>query len=393
MEILGEEFRWIHLESIADIDRRQWDACAGGHPLLRHGFFRALESSGSVGRGTFWAPGYFVLLDGDGVMAAGAPTFLKWGGLREFGPEITWLQAGVAAGCFDWPKFQLCSPLYPQTAPKLLIHPSRRSTAFRSELLRVLVGLGLAQFSAVDIMHIGADDARACSAMGALISSEFTSVWANPGVTRFEDYVAGLPSRKRRMLRRERAAAHRLGLTFAVHSGAEIPTRLIDDFFDGFTATCGRHGGAPWFPRALLDQLIERMPDAVRVFTAHDGIRYVAGVFCLRSTDTLYLEHWSAPHDVPGLCFEMMCHRAIEYAIDEGLQRVDAGVPMPYKTIRGYRDEPVFNAHWFGDERLASLARRVLASEAQSAFNIGEQIDRILDPDRQAHQVVGNLQL
>lgn len=397
LEIDGEEFTWTHVESITAVAEGEWDACSDGHPLVRHGFFLALELSGSVGPDRGVVPGYFLLRDGDGRLVAAVPTALKWGNLREFGPEIRWLNAGLNEGCFRWPKFQACSPFYPQIAPKLLIHPDRRSASFRAGLLRLLIDLAAGQFANFSLMHISDADARECSAQGALISREPGSLWTNPGVSTFEDYMAQLPRRKRKLIRRDRAHANGLGLTFAVRGGAEVSPALIDDFYAGYRAVCQRYGGAPWVPQALFEQFCQLIPDAVQIFTAHDGDDYVAGAFRFQSTNTLFNQTWSAIRDVPGLIFEMACYRSIEYAIESGLSRIDAGLSIPYKAERGYLTEPVFNAHWFFDERLAALARAVLSapeqSEAQRLLEVGQQVGDVLDADRQPHQVVGNLQL
>lgn len=304
VDIDGTEYRWSHVESIAAIDEQQWDACAGDNPVVRHGFFRALEASGTVGVDRGVVPGYFVLHEigddpADPIVAC-VPTALKWGNLREFGPEITWLEAGLARNCFRWPKFQACSPLYPRMAPKLLIHPRWRSPAFRAGLMRLLIGLGASEgrFSTFDLMHLPADAARECAAEGALISHEQRSAWTNPGVASFDDYVAQLPHRKRRMLRRERAHVETLGLTFAVRHGSEVSPGLVNEFYAGHLAVCRRHGGGSWLPPAMFEQLCLRMPDAVRIFTAYDGDRYVAGLFCFQSGDTLFVDTWSAPDEV-----------------------------------------------------------------------------------------------
>lgn len=367
--LLGETFDWDHTESITAIDEQAWDLCADQNPLVRHGFFRALESSNSLGFDRGAVPGYFVLRDGCGVLAACVPTMLKWGNLREFGPEISWLHSGFEEGSFAWPKLQACSPYFPQAVPKLLVHPRWQSTAFRAELIRLLVGLGAATqgISVFNLMHIPAEAARECAAEGALISQEFSSIWTNPGVSRFDEYVAWLPNRKRYRLRKERAISDALGFTFAVLAGAEVSPGLIDDFYHGWRNTCERHGGAPWLPPELFAELCGRMPEAVRLFTARDRGRYVAGVFCFQSRDTLYLETWGAVEDVPGLCFEMLCYRAMEFAVSQGLTRIDAGLSIPYKTGRGYVDEPAFNAHWFYDDRLAELAQDVLDGPEFSA--------------------------
>lgn len=370
--ILGEEFTWSHAESITAVDEQQWDRCADRHPLVRHAFFRALESSGSVGPDRGVVPGYLTVRDAAGELAAAVPTVLKWGGLREFGPEIHWLQRGVTQGCFSWPKFQACSPFYPQIAPKLLIHPRRRSAAFRDAVLALLIDLAANQFGTFSLMHISADDARDAAARGALISTEPGSLWTNPGVGTFADYVAQLPKRKRQMLRRERAHARSLGLRFAVHPGAEVSAAMIGDFYAGHAEVCRRYGGSPWLPQAVFEQFCRLMPDAVQLFTAHDGDEYVAGAFRFRSADTLYNQTWSAVREVAGLPFEMACYMSIEYAIDNGLTNIDAGLSIPYKAERGYRAQPVFNAHWFFDDRLAALARQVLGASEPSAQSLVE---------------------
>lgn len=396
VQFAGEKFAWSHIESISEIDESEWDACTDGHPLVRHAFFRALEVSGSIGPDMGVVPGYFVLRDATGTISACVPTVLKWGNLREFGPEIHWLERGLAQGCFEWPKFQACSPYYPQIAPKLLIHPRWRLASFRTGLLTLMVDLAASQFPTFSLMHISADDAREAAERGAVISHEPGSLWTNPGVSTFEEYVAQLPHRKRRMLRRERAYTQSLGLSFAVRGGAEISPAMLDDFYSGHHAVCQRYGGEPWLPRDLFEQFCRLMPDAVTLFTAHDGDDYVAGAFRFQGAGTLYNQTWSAQREIPGLPFEMACYLSIEYAIQHGFTRIDAGLRIPYKTERGYRDEPVFNAHWFFDDRLAALARSVLmpgGSEAQCLLDIGEQVDRIFDADREPHQVVGNLQL
>ena len=350
-------------DSIFDVDARQWDICAGSNPWVRHGFFRALELSGCFGEGRGVVPRYVMLKERSGDVIACAPTVLKWGNKREFGPEIGWLAAGIATGCFSWPKYQADTPFFPRMAPKLLTRPDRDGSPLRAELLRVLYRLGARPDgrSAFSLMHIPPDMAAECASRGALISREIRSVWHTSGVGSFEEYVSRAPARRRRKWLGERRQVAELGLEFAVVGGAEASDGLIEQFYAGFRAVCERHGNQPWIPAETFRQLCIQLPDSVRLMTAFDGDRYVAGSFFLAGGDVLYFDSWSQPGDrLPALVFEMACYRPIEYAIANGLRTVDAGLFAGYKSMRGFVAEPVLNAHWFYNERLAGLARDAL---------------------------------
>ena len=49
------------------------------------------------------------------------------------------------------------------------------------------------------------------------------------------------------------------------------------------------------------------------------------------------------------LYFEACFYRAIEFAIDHGLTRVEAGAQGPHKISRGYLPTTTYSAHWIRD--------------------------------------------
>ena len=61
------------------------------------------------------------------------------------------------------------------------------------------------------------------------------------------------------------------------------------------------------------------------------------------------------------LHFECCYYRAIEFAIDHGLKRVEAGAQGPHKISRGYLPSPVYSAHYIADPAL----RRAIADYLQ----------------------------
>ncbi|MEN9314314.1 MAG: hypothetical protein RIS35_707 [Pseudomonadota bacterium] len=348
--------------SIFDVAAIDWDACAQGRPFLRHAFFAALEHSGAVGPGRQIVPAYLLLRDDAGRLMACAPAMFKTGTLAEYGPEYRWLRAGLAAGLFAWPKFQVGVPLYPVRGPKLLVRDGEPREPLEKLLVHALerFATSRADASMLNVMQVDEEQARRLERAGWLLSSETHGFWRNPGYVRFEDYLAALPHRKRYALLKERRQFADLGYAVRILRGEEITRPLLDRHHEGHVAVCARYGNHPWLPRALYGELTARMAQCVRMIAAFEGDDLVASIFCLQDRDTLYLRTWSAVREAPALCLELVCHRPIEYAIEQGLAEIDSGLSGTHKRHRGYIDEPVFSAHRFFDDRLRELALRVI---------------------------------
>ena len=350
-------------DSIDKIDEAQWNACAGEDVLLQHAFFRTLEHSGAVGRGRTILPQYVLLLDDGGNLQACAPAMLKAGTLVEYGPECRWLRAGLAEGCFSWPKFQVGLPLYAVRGPRLMVRPGAESGKLRALLIDSMKQLAVQHYerSAFNLMHIEGSLAKQLESEGWLISHEIHSFWHNDGWRDFPDYLDSLPHRKRYLILNERQKTANLGLDFRFFSGEEITPALLAAYYAGHQEVCERHGNRPWLPADTLQRQVEEMPEAIRLIAAFSGDQYVAGAIWIVAGDTLILRTWSAFQELPGLCFELICHRPVVYAIENGLKSIDTGLHGAHKRLRGFADERVFNAHWFADENLRQLATRVLA--------------------------------
>ena len=108
------------LTSLAQIDPRDWDACAcpesasGGppnDPFTTHRFLLALEQSGSVGPRTGWQPQYLTAYLNDHLIAC-APLYAKSHSQGEYIFDHNWAHAYEQAGGRYYPKLQLAVPFY-----------------------------------------------------------------------------------------------------------------------------------------------------------------------------------------------------------------------------------------------------------------------------------------
>ncbi len=132
-------------------------------------------------------------------------------------------------------------------------------------------------------------------------------------------------------------------------SGKDIAEEHWDCFWEFYQDTGSRKWGRPYLTRSFFSMLGERMGEAVvLIFAKRDG-RYVAGALNLKGTDTLYGRYWGCIEDHPFLHFEICYYQAIDYAIEHGLKRVEAGAQGGHKLARGYVPKPTYSAHWIID--------------------------------------------
>ncbi|MBV1703828.1 MAG: GNAT family N-acetyltransferase, partial [Hyphomicrobiales bacterium] len=124
-----------------------------------------------------------------------------------------------------------------------------------------------------------------------------------------------------------------------------------------------RKWGRPYLTRDFFSELGAAMADRVLLVMAERDGRPIAGALNLVGDDALYGRNWGAVEHVPFLHFELCYHQAIEFALERGLKRVEAGAQGEHKLARGYRPVATRSAHEFADPRLARAVAAYLAEE------------------------------
>src|SRR5438128_11694143 len=71
------------VDSLASVDRAEWNALAGEQPFLRHEFLSALIETGCASAKTGWLP-QIVLLTRSGRLVGAMPLFAKRHSYREY---------------------------------------------------------------------------------------------------------------------------------------------------------------------------------------------------------------------------------------------------------------------------------------------------------------------
>jgi predicted N-acyltransferase len=107
-----------------------------------------------------------------------------------------------------------------------------------------------------------------------------------------------------------------------------------------------------------------------------DG-QWVAGALNFLGSDTLFGRNWGCLGDFAYLHFELCYYRAIDFAIERGLQRVEAGAQGEHKISRGYLPVPTYSVHWIREapfkDAVAGFVARERAAMLQQIAALTEQ--------------------
>ncbi len=351
------------LLQISSLDAAEWDGTgAGANPFTSHRFLAALEASGSVGQGTGWHPSHLVARL-DRQVAGVAPAYLKTHSQGEYIFDHAWAQAYERAGGRYYPKLQCAVPFTPVTGPRLIAKAPAVQAALLQAMAQVARQSGL---SGAHVTFCTEAEARLGEEVGFLARASEQFHWLNQGYASFEDFLAQLSSRKRKAIRKERERAQGFGGTIRSLTGDQIRADHWDAFWAFYQDTGGRKWGSPYLTREFFDILHDTMrDDCLLVLAERDGVP-VAGALNLIGRDALYGRYWGCLEDHRFLHFELCYHRAIDWAIEYGIPRVEAGAQGEHKLARGYMPSQTHSLHWVADEGFHDAIADYLTREAEA---------------------------
>jgi predicted N-acyltransferase len=333
-------------EGVASFDPAEWDACAGpDDPFLGHAFLAALEVSGSAAAATGWRPAPVSIAGPDGRPAAVMPAYLKSHSQGEYVFDQGWAEAYERAGGDYYPKLQIAVPFTPVPGRRLLAREPGLARALIATAERIVEANGL---SSAHATFIDPAEVPLFEQAGWLLRADSQFHWLNEGYASFEDFLATLSSRKRKAIRKERAAAV-AGLEIIHLTGAAIREAHWDAFWAFYQDTGARKWGHPYLTRAFFSLLGERLADNLLLILALRDGRPIAGALNVIGAHALYGRYWGMREEVPFLHFELCYYQAIDAAIAMGLGRAEAGAQGSHKLARGYRPVPTFSAHYIAD--------------------------------------------
>jgi predicted N-acyltransferase len=346
-------------DSFESVDAAIWDNLAGASdPFLSHAFLASLESSGSIGGASGWTPLPLLVTQGGETVGA-APAFLKSHSQGEYIFDQGWADAWERAGGAYYPKLQIAVPFTPVVGRRLLGADPALVLAGAEALVRQN------ELSSGHVTFLTKAEADQAEDRGWLIRHGVQFHWHHAGETDFDGFLERCSSRKRKSIRKERAAA-REGLTFRQLRGAQIGPAEMDAMWHFYQDTGSRKWGRPYLTRAFFRTAVERLGDHLLLFLAERDGRAVGGALNWVGSDTLYGRYWGCGEEVPFLHFELCYYQAIEWAIGHNLGTVQAGAQGEHKLARGYEPVLTYSAHFIPHPQFRTAIADFLVREREA---------------------------
>ncbi len=361
-------------DRISAIDAEDWDRCAcpeardGGRPLdpfTTHRFLAALEDSGSVGTGTGWQPLY-LSVKSEGKIIACAPMYAKSHSQGEYIFDHAFADAYMRAGGRYYPKLQIAVPFTPATGRRLLVAPEAEGVGDRALITGALSVMEDHHLSSLHITFCAKDEVTAHADATLLPRKTQQFHWHNQGYQTFDDFLSELSSRKRKNIRKERAEAQNFGGEIVLLTGDQIEPHHWDAFWEFYQDTGARKWGQPYLTRRFFDIAHETLRDDMLLALAMRAGQPVAGALNFIGRETLYGRYWGCVEDHPCLHFELCYYQAIDWAIVQGLSRVEAGAQGGHKLARGYLPVETYSLHAMREPSFSRAVAEYLKAEARA---------------------------
>ena len=368
IKILGE---------IGNINPDDWNACAGDDdPFVSYAFLAALEESGSVSADTGWMPHHLVLEDENANALAVAPLYLKNHSYGEYVFDSGWADAFYRAGGEYYPKLQVAIPFTPVTGRRLLVRQNLAQKE-QSFLQRTLLSslIHVAKRLKISSFHVTfpiKQEWELCGELGLLQRTDKQFHWINDGFETFDDFLSALSSRKRKGIRKERRSVSEKNVVIRTLNGDQIEEHHWDAFYSFYQNTSDRKWGQAYLNRDFFSLLGRSMGQKVLLIIAEFEGRFVGGALNMIGGDTLYGRHWGCLENFKFLHFEVCYYQAMDFAIETGLKKVEAGAQGLHKLQRGYLPTATYSAHWIANAGFRESVERYLVQETEA---INEEID------------------
>lgn len=365
--------------SIKNIGQKDWNACANQNsddfnPFVSYEFLNALEESKSVNGNSGWYTSFVRAKDCQNKTIGCIPSYLKNNSSGEYVFDYSWAEAYQRIGRPYYPKLQISVPFTPVTSGKLLT----LSIDDKNTKLEMLTGIeNFCKNNSISSAHltfISQEDLDLINIKKWLIRTDQQFHWYNNNYDSFDDFLSALSSRKRKTIKKERKDANKDGLKFEILSNKDILEHHWDEFYKFYIDTSMRKWGQPYLNRQFFSLIGQTMSDKILLIMVKNNNKYIAGALNFLGGETIYGRNWGCIEDHRYLHFEVCYYRAIDFAIQKKLKKVEAGAQGSHKLSRGYRPSKTYSAHWIKDIDFSEAISNYLQDEK---LYIQENIDRL----------------
>ena len=348
-------------DSIHHVDAQSWDALVGDMPLLSHSFLSALETSGSVGKGTGWQP-YPMMAYEDGKLVGAIPLYLKSHSYGEYVFDWAWADAYQHNGINYYPKIISAIPFTPITSQRLIANNDQTQTLMLEALTEMMSKL---QLSSIHVLFPDEDSATVLKKAGWLQRNGVQFRWENENFIYFEDFLKTLSHDKRKKIHQERKKITTSGVVCKRIKGEGVTSEQLRFFYECYENTYLEHRSTPYLTHAFFEKISLTMPQNILLVLAYLDDEPIAAALNIYHQTTLYGRYWGSLRYVPNLHFELCYYQAQEFCIAEKIQYFEGGAQGEHKLARGFKPRSTTSFHQIAHPDFAHAIEVFVTQESQ----------------------------
>ncbi len=336
------------------------------YPFLRPEFLDALEASDSAVASTGWEP-HHLTVGGEGTGTAFMPLYLKGHSMGEYVFDFGWADAYRRNGLAYYPKLLTAIPFTPASGPRVRFSSDADRTSLVGQLTDRVVELARENhLSSWHLLFPDEDQLALFRDQRLLHRRGVQYHWFNRGYDSFDDFLGALTSRKRKSLRKERRQVAEQALTTERLTGADLTQELLEEFWLFYQRTyLKRSGSTGYLTGAFFSLIGETLADQTLMTVARHEGRIVAAALYFFDDETLFGRYWGCLEEYDVLHFELCYYQGIEFAIERGLKKFDAGAQGEHKVIRGFEPVVTHSLHWIAEPAFEEAIARFLEQESR----------------------------
>ena len=363
--------------SLRNIDKNQWNKLnICNHPFTSYEFLNALETSNSVSTKTGWTPKHILVKSVANDLIGASPNYLKMHSYGEYIFDHSWANAFENAGGQYYPKLLSAIPFTPATGPRILLSPQKNNN---DEIFKLIIGTyeQLVKNNNLSSAHINFITKQLSDTLNKRnwIKREGLQFhWYNKKYQSFDDFLDELKSTKRKAIKKERKKINEYGLTIERLTGDALNVKIWDSFYEFYLSTIDKKWGGAYLTKDFFYSINRSMKNKILLVIAKKNNDIIAGALNFVGENTLYGRNWGSKLDIPFLHFELCYYQAIEYAIENKIQIVEAGAQGHHKIQRGYIATSTYSAHYIQNDSFDKAIRGFVEMEANE---INKQIEII----------------
>jgi uncharacterized protein len=341
------------------IDAAAWDALPGGQPFLSHAFLTALETTGCAVPRTGWGPRFLTAWRGDRLVGA-LPLYAKAHSYGEYVFDWAWAEAYRRHGRRYYPKLVAAVPFTPVPGPRVLA----ADPAVRAALVdRALDFVRRGTHSSLHLLFVTEAEAAEGEALGMIRRQGTQFHWTNPGYRDFADFLGAFTHDKRKKVKQERRKLAEAGVTFERKRGPDIGAADWAFFYQCYERTYRLHHSTPYLTPEFFAKIGRTLADNVLLVVGSRGGRRLCAALDVFDANALWGRYWGTTEYVPGLHFDACYYQAIEFCIEQRIDRFEGGAQGLHKLARGLRPVPTHSLHSVGDPAFADAIAEFCARE------------------------------